>query len=110
MLGRKPKKESLSVSEAEGRFGDLVSDVSQDDARVLVEKDGVPVAGIIPMVDMRRLARLDEQDREAYEILETIRSRFDDVSAEEIERQTERIMAEIKAENRAARERVARST
>lgn len=110
MLGRRPKKESLSVSEAEGRFGDLVSDVSQDDARVLVEKDGVPVAGIIPMVDMRRLARLDEQDREAYEILETIRSRFDDVSAEEIERQTERIMAEIKAENRAARERVARST
>lgn len=110
MLGRKPKKESLSVSEAEGRFGDLVSDVSQDDARVLVEKDGVPVAGIIPMVDMRRLARLDEQDREAYEILETIRSRFDDVSAEEIERQTERIMAEIKAENRAARERVASST
>lgn len=110
MLGRKPKKESLSVSEAEGRFGDLVRDVSQDDARVLVEKDGVPVAGIIPMVDMRRLARLDEQDREAYEILETIRSRFDDVSAEEIERQTERIMAEIKAENRAARERVASST
>lgn len=110
MLGRKPKTERMSVPDAEGRLGGLIRDVSQDDARVLVEKDGVPVAGIVPIADMRRLARLDEQDREASEILETIRSRFDDVSAEEIERQTERIMAEIKAENRAARERVAKST
>ena len=110
MLGRKPITERLTVSEVEGRFSSLVSGVSRDDTRILVEENGTPVAGIVPIEDMRRLARLDERDQEAYEILEAIRSRFDDVSDEEIERQTERIMAEIKAENRAARERVAKST
>ncbi len=109
MLGRKPTTERMNVSEAEGQLRVLVSKISREDTRILVEENGTPVAGIVPIEDMRRLARLDERDREAYDLLETIRSRFDDVSEEEIERQTELAIAEIKAENRAARERVARS-
>ena len=109
MLGRKPTTERMNVSEVEGQWRTVVSRISRDDTRILVEERGVPVAGIVPIEDMRRLARLDELDREAYEILESIRSRFDDVSDEEIERQTELAIAESKAENRAARERIARS-
>ena len=110
MLGRKPTTERMTVSEVEDRLSSLVGKISRDDTRVRVEEDGIPVAGIVPVEDMRQLARLDETNREAYELLQAIRSRFADVSDEEIERQTERIMAEIKAENRAARERVAKST
>lgn len=109
MLGRKPTTERMNVSEVESQLSTVVSRISRDDTRILVEESGVPVAGIVPIEDMRRLARLDEQNREAFEILESIRSRFDDVSDEEIERQTELAIAQIKAENRAARERIARS-
>jgi hypothetical protein len=109
MLGRKPATERMKVTEVEGRLQGLVNELSRDDTRILLEEGGVPVAGIVPIEDMRRLARLDEREQEAYELLEAIRSRFDDVSEEEIERQTELAIAEIKAENRAARERIAKS-
>jgi hypothetical protein len=70
---------------------------------------GIPVAGIVRIVDTRRLARLDELDREACEILEAMRVPFDDVLAEEIERQTEHIITENREEDRLARERVAKT-
>jgi hypothetical protein len=57
-----------------------------------LQLSGIPVAGIVPIADMLRLARLDELDREAGEILEAMRAPFDDVPADEIERQTERII------------------
>jgi hypothetical protein len=48
-------------------------------------------------------------DREAGEILEAMRAPFDGVPDEEIERQTERIIAKNREEDRLARERVAKS-
>ncbi|MGH2616777.1 MAG: hypothetical protein ACRDJC_16200 [Thermomicrobiales bacterium] len=87
----------------------LVNDVYRQETRIVVEKSGIPVAAIIPIADLRRLIRLDEQDREAREIVEAMRVPFDDVPDEEIERQTERIMHEIREENRAARQRVAQT-
>jgi hypothetical protein len=65
-----------------------------------------PVEGIVPIADMRRLARLDELDWEVGEILEAMRAPFDDVPADEIEQQTERIIADNREEDRGARERV----
>jgi antitoxin (DNA-binding transcriptional repressor) of toxin-antitoxin stability system len=106
MLGRTPTTERMTIAEVESRFSSLVGKISREDARILVEEDGNPVAGIVPIEDMRRLARLDERDREAYEILEAMRAPFNDVSPEEMERQVERILAEIREEDRAARKRM----
>ena len=103
MLGRKPPTVRMNVTEVEGRLGSLASKISRDDTRILLEENGAPVAGIVPIEDMRRLARLDERDREAYEILEAMRAPFNDVPPEEMERQVERILAEIREEDRTAR-------
>jgi PHD/YefM family antitoxin component YafN of YafNO toxin-antitoxin module len=109
MLGREPTTKRMNVTEVEGRLSSLVSKISREDTRILVEENGAPVAGIVPIEDMRRLARLDDQMREAHEVVEVMQAAFADVSDEEIERQTKRIMAEIKEENRAAHQRAVKS-
>jgi hypothetical protein len=101
--------ETLKISQVKSRLNSLVNEIYHNETRILVEKSGIPVAGIVPIADLRRLARLDEMDREAGEILEAMRAPFDDVSPEEIERRTERIIAENREEDRLARERVAKS-
>jgi antitoxin (DNA-binding transcriptional repressor) of toxin-antitoxin stability system len=106
---RMPAVETMSISAVKSRLNSLVNAIYRNETRVLVEKSGIPVAGIVPIVDMRRLARLDELDQEAGKILEAMRSPFDDVPAEEIDQQTKRIIAENREEDRLARERVAKS-
>lgn len=56
-----------------------------------------------------RLLRLDERDQEARASVDAKREAFRDVPDEAIERQTQRIMEETKAENRATHEQAVRS-
>jgi prevent-host-death family protein len=104
-----PATETMPISAVKSRLNSLINAIYRDETRILVEKSGIPVAGIVPIADMRRLAQLDELDREACEILEAMRAPFDDIPAKEIERQTERIIAENREEDRLARERVTKS-
>jgi hypothetical protein len=99
----------MPISVVKSRLNSIVNAIYRNEMRILVEKSGIPVAGIVPIADMQRLARLDELDREAGEILEAMRAPFDDIPAKEIERQTERIIAENRKEDRLARERVTKS-
>lgn len=109
MRARMPAVETMPITAVKSRLNSLVNAIYRNKMRILVEKSGIPVAGIVPIEDMRRLARLDELDQEAGEILEAMRSPFDGVPAEEIDQQTKRIIAENREEDRLARERVAKS-
>jgi prevent-host-death family protein len=91
----------MKISEVKSRLNSLMNDVYRDETRILVEKSGIPVAAIIPIADLRRLRRLDAMDREAREVLEAMRAPFRGVPDEEMEEQIERIMREVRAENRA---------
>jgi prevent-host-death family protein len=102
-----PATQTMTASEARQQFALAINRVAKDDARIVVEKNGVPVAAIIPTIDLKRLQKLDDEDRRAWEILEAMRKPFEGVPSEEIEEATERIMAEIKEENRRNRSRAA---
>jgi hypothetical protein len=52
-----------------------------------------------------QLERMDEQDRHAQAVLDAMRAPFRDLSPEELERETEKAIAEVRAERRAKRER-----
>lgn len=66
---------------------------------------GIPVAVLVSTEDLRRLDRLDEQDKQAWDVFAAMRAPFRDVPLEEIERETERALAEVRAQMRAERER-----
>lgn len=100
----------FTITEAQEKLEALVQDVARQDTRMIVEKPNGAVAVLIALKDLRRLVRLDEMDGEAREVVAAMRAAFADVPDEEIERQRERIKAEIREENRGVRAEVVSST
>ena len=67
----------------------------------MVEKAGNPVAGIDSTENLRRVDRLDRHRAERYKALYEFAAGFADQTPEEIERETARAIAEVRAERRA---------
>jgi prevent-host-death family protein len=109
MRNPEPKTQPMKISDVKTQLSRLVSEVNRQETRILIEKSGTPLAALISMEDLERLARLDEEDREAWDILEAMRAPFRGVPYEEIERETTKAIAEVRAEMRAEREAAAKS-
>jgi hypothetical protein len=62
----------------------------------VVEKAGIPVAALISIGELKRLARLDEDRAERWHLLVMLREPFLGVPPEEIERGTEKTVAEAR--------------
>lgn len=103
MAAQQPMTQTMKISSVRAELNTLVNQVYRHETRVVVEKSGIPVAALVSTEDLRRLDRLDAQDREAREVLAAMRVPFRGVSPEEIERETERAIAEVRAERRAER-------
>jgi prevent-host-death family protein len=109
MIGQEPARRTLKISDVKARLSSLVNEVYRKETRVLIEKAGIPVAALVSIEDLERLARLDKERAERRRVLESMREPFRGVPAEEIERETEKAVAEVRAEMAAERERAARS-
>lgn len=93
-----PKTQTMKISEVRGQFNSLVNRVYRKQTRVVVEKSGIPVAGIVSTDDLRRLDRLDHERPECFNVIDEMRTSFRDVPAEEIKRQANRTLAEVRAD------------
>ena len=89
------------------QLADLIERVSRQETRVVVEHDGIPVAAIVSVSDLQHLHQLDRARAEREAALDAMRAPFRDVPSEEIERETDRILARVRAEMRAEREQEA---
>jgi len=109
MIGQEPAKRTLKISDVKARLSSLVNEVYRKETRVLIEKAGIPVAALVSIEDLERLAQLDKERAERRRVLESMREPFRGVPAEEIERESEKAVAEVRAEMAVERERAARS-
>lgn len=91
----------MKISDVKQQLNSLVNRVYRKETRVLVEKSGIPVAGLVSADDLRRLDRLDRERQERYKALYEFAAGFADQTPEEIERETARAIAEVRAEQRA---------
>ncbi len=98
-----PTTETMKISEVKQQFNRLVNRVYRHETRIVVEKSGIPVAGLVSAEDLQRLDQLDRERAERFSILEEFGAAFKDVPAEELEREVERALAEVRAERRAER-------
>jgi prevent-host-death family protein len=96
-----PITETMKISDVKQQLNSLVNRVYRQETRVLVEKSGIPVAGIVSAEDLRRLDRLDRERAERFKPLYEFAAGFTEQSPEEIERETARAIAEVRAEQRA---------
>lgn len=96
MRGQRRMKQTMTATDVRQQFASVINRVARKEARVVVEKSGVPVAGIVTADDLERLERLE---REAdFAIIDELREAFRDVPDEEIERETDRILGTAGAE------------
>ncbi len=106
MTDKRPTTETMKISEVRADLNRLVNRVYRQETRVIVEKSGIPVAGIVSADDLDRLAKLDQENQELWSVVDELREAFKDVPPEELEREAKRTLAEVRAELRAERERI----
>lgn len=87
--------EIIEPAEAIRNFTNVIRRVRSDDVRVVVEEDGVPVAAIVSADDLARLDRLEANREADFRIIDDLRGAFNDVSDEEIERETDRVLGTV---------------
>lgn len=97
----------MATDSVQQRFIEVVTRVGRNEARVLLEDHGMPIAAIVSADDLRRLDQLDAKQSKSFAVIDEMRAAFQDVPVEEIEREAERALAEVRAEMRREREQPA---
>ena len=95
-----PTTDSLSVTTARRRFSELLNQVFRRDRRVVIEKQGIPVAALISAEDADRLAEYERQRAEDFDFLDRIRERFADTPLSEHQAEIEQALHAVRRERR----------
>ncbi len=98
MREREPMTQTMKASEARGQWSQVLNKVYRKQARVLVEKSGIPVAAIVSADDLEQLRRLEAEETQA---LERMRAAFADVPEEQLEQDVAAVIQRVRAEARA---------
>jgi len=99
---RQPLTQTIKATDVRARWSDVVNKVARKEARVLVEKSGIPVAAIISADDFARLQQFDAERERDFAPLDRVGEAFTDVPAAELEREVSEALAEVRAEDRRA--------
>jgi prevent-host-death family protein len=99
----------VKATEARDQLPQILNSVYRGEGRVVIERSGIPVAAIVSPQDLTALDRLDQQRSELAGVLAEMREAFKDVPQEEIEAETNKAVAEVRAQMRAEREQVTKS-
>ncbi len=92
MREQEPDIQTIQLSDVKGPLLRLVSRVSRNETRVIVESDGEPVAALVSAEDLRRLNDLDRAWDERTKAIKRFSKAFADVSADEAEADVARII------------------
>jgi prevent-host-death family protein len=92
MREQHPMTQTMKISDVRGQLNTLVNQVYRKETRVVVEKSGIPVAGLVSAEDLQRLEQLDRERSARFAVIDEVRATFAGVPDEEIERETDRIL------------------
>jgi hypothetical protein len=107
MQEREPMTQTLSTAAASRAFTELVHKVSQHETRVVVEENGKAIAALIAADDLARLNRLDAERERAGSVFDEIHARNAHFDPDEVERDVAQALEEVRAQERARKERSA---
>ena len=102
MREREVMTQTVKASEARAQWSRIINKVARRQARVIVEKSGIPVAAIISAHDLKRFNALEQERQKDFAIIDETRAAFKDVPEEELEREIARAISDVRAEKRQA--------
>ena len=95
-----PVTQTMSASQVQQVWDQLLDRVSQRETRVLVERDGTPVAAIISVEDLHRLTRFERERAARFKALDEIAARNADKDPDEVERDIAEEITAMRQEQR----------
>ncbi len=95
-----PMTQRINATQARQEWSQLLNKVYRRETRVLVEKSGIPVAAIVSAHDLERLKRMEDEETRA---LDRMRAAFSDVTEEQIVKDVEAVVEEVREEERSRR-------
>jgi prevent-host-death family protein len=102
MATRQPVNETLNSTEARAHWGRVLGEVQRGGKRVVIERDGVPVAAIISADELRRFEQWERYQRQAktafFEAVDRLQELNRDADPEEIERLIAGAVEEVRRE------------
>ncbi|PSR32321.1 MAG: hypothetical protein C7B46_14610 [Sulfobacillus benefaciens] len=87
----------LKASDVRQRWSEVVNEVACNKTRVIVEKSGVPVAGVVSPQDLEWLQERDRRMAELRQTMDEMRQAFRDVPPEEFNREVARAVQESRS-------------
>lgn len=90
----------MKSSDVRQQWSQLLNKVFTDKSRIVVEKSGIPVAAVISAEELERFTKLEEQRERNFAILDEIGEKFKDIPAQEIEHEVNKVLVQVRAENR----------
>jgi len=97
----------MTATDVRQHFASAINQVARQQSQIVIEKSGVPVAALVSINDLLRLRSLEKQDPEIAAVFEMLSKPFRGVPPEEVEAETERILAETREEDRQERRKAA---
>lgn len=88
----------MKSSEVREHWSEVINLVSRDQMRVIVEKSGTPVAGLVSAEDLEWLKERDKRLAELRHVMDQMRDVFSDVSENEFNKEVERVLSEARTE------------
>lgn len=107
MNKHRPQTRTLGVTEARQQFSSLLNQVFGGEERVIVEKNGIPVAALVSARDLDRLEQFEEKWERGFEVFDEIGAAFADVPLDELEREVARAVRQARKELREERTQAA---
>jgi prevent-host-death family protein len=104
MQTKQPESRTMSASQVRSHWSEVVERVHHGDARVIVERSGIPVAVVISPQDYELFLKSEAEREKRFRVLEESWKAFEGVPLEEIEREVAQAIAEVRAERRAKSE------
>jgi prevent-host-death family protein len=98
-----PITQTVEASDAHQHWSEVLDRVSRRQARVVVERGGIPVAAIVAAEDLERLTRLEARRDERFAVLDEIHARNADRDPDEVERDVAEEVAAMREEQRQQR-------
>lgn len=91
----------MQASQVRQEWSNILNTIYKENSKVIVEKSGIPVAAIISSRELEQFNRYQEEQKERLKLLDDIRSAFKDVPDEELEREVNKAVVEVRSEMRA---------
>lgn len=95
----------ISVTDARQHFSALLNDVSRGKSRVIIEKQGAPIAAIISPRDLEFFESMESRRVDQFKALDEVGKAFADVPLDQLEREVARAVAEVRGQTASQKRR-----